>query len=104
MNSEQFLQHIEDFYQKNLETTRKKNHDYAGDSNVFRSFMVTEFLENTTVEEGFIVRMGDKLSRLATLVKKEALVDESINDTLSDLANYCAILSAYLESKKHANR
>ena len=35
-----------------------------------------------------VIRLEDKLSRLKTLIKSENKVDESIEDTLMDLANY----------------
>ena len=58
----------------------QKNHDY-GDS----------FGKGYT-EYGMVmavIRLEDKLNRLKSLIKAEALVkDESINDTLMDLANY----------------
>lgn len=45
-----------------------------------------------------IVRMEDKLSRLNTLSKNEALVkDESIIDTLKDLSNYALMTAVWLE-------
>ncbi len=40
-----------------------------------------------------LVRMDDKMRRLKNLVKHDARVDESIRDTLLDLANY-AIMAA----------
>ncbi len=97
----QFLDHIEQFYSKNLTIAKQKNQDYAGDSDVFKSFKVTEALGNTTVEEGFVVRMSDKLARISTLISVEdvQVKDEAITDTLADLANYAAIMSAYLDSK-----
>lgn len=59
----------------------KKNHDY-GDS-FHKSF----------VEEGMAmprIRLGDKFNRFKTLSRGEAqqVNDESIRDTLLDLANY----------------
>ena len=59
----------------------RKNHDY-GDS-FHASFM----------EEGMAmarIRLSDKLSRFKTLSKKQAqqVQDESMRDTLLDLANY----------------
>lgn len=59
----------------------KKNHDY-GDS-----------FHQTFVEEGMAmsrIRLGDKLSRFKTLSKKaeQQVKDESLRDTLIDLANY----------------
>ena len=59
----------------------KKNHDY-GDS-----------FHQTFPEEGMAmarIRLGDKLGRFKTLSKDNArqVNDESIRDTLLDLANY----------------
>lgn len=57
-----------------------KNHDY-GDS-----------FKKSIKEFGIIasvVRMSDKMERVKQLVKvKDSMVDESIRDTLMDLANY----------------
>lgn len=45
-----------------------------------------------------IVRMNDKMNRLKTLSKKENKVkDESILDTLTDLANYAILTRMWLE-------
>jgi hypothetical protein len=42
--------------------------------------------------------MADKMSRISTLIDQDAKVkDESIMDTLQDLANYSVILKIYLE-------
>lgn len=58
----------------------RKNHDY-GDS-----------FGKGYAEYGMVmavIRLEDKLNRLKSLIKAESLVkDESINDTLMDLANY----------------
>ena len=58
----------------------RKNHDY-GDS-----------FGKGYAEYGMVmavIRLEDKLNRLKSLIKAETLVkDESINDTLMDLANY----------------
>lgn len=52
-----------------------------------------------------IVRMEDKMSRLNTLSKQEALVtDESLIDTLKDLSNYALMSAVWLEGiKKEAD-
>jgi hypothetical protein len=48
-----------------------------------------------------IVRMEDKMSRLNTLSKQEALVtDESLIDTLKDLSNYALMSAVWLEQTK----
>lgn len=85
MNNEKVLQHkaICDELNKLYE---KKNHDY-GDS-----------FHQTFVEEGLTmtrIRLGDKFSRFKTLSRltnsdsdEQQVTDESIRDTLMDLANY----------------
>lgn len=47
-------------------------------------------------EEGIITRMTDKLARLKHLRKTGGPEnDESIEDTILDLANYCGLLTVY---------
>lgn len=57
-----------------------KNHDY-GDS---FAKSIKEF-----GRLAFVVRASDKTERLKSLVHGDALVDESFEDTVKDLANYC---------------
>ncbi|MDF2883548.1 MAG: hypothetical protein K0R54_4105 [Clostridiaceae bacterium] len=46
------------------------------------------------------IRLDDKLSRYKQLIKHEAEVkDESITDTLLDLANYCIMTIIEIENK-----
>lgn len=85
MNTEKVLRHkaICDELNKLYE---KKNHDY-GDS-----------FHQTFIEEGLAmtrIRLGDKFSRFKTLSRltnsdsdQQQVTDESIRDTLMDLANY----------------
>lgn len=49
--------------------------------------------------EGIVIRMSDKMERLINLIelKKDPTVDESIEDTLFDLAGYAVIGLMYLE-------
>lgn len=64
------------------EVYTKKNHDY-GDS-----------FHQTFLEEGFAmarIRLTDKLNRFKALTRtneKQKVTDESLTDTLMDLANY----------------
>lgn len=69
-----------------------KNHDY-GDS------------FNTTLNKygpvASLVRMEDKLNRLSALLKDKAAVpEESVKDTLMDLANYSVMTILWLETNK----
>lgn len=68
----------------------RKNHDY-GDS-----------FHQTFVEEGMAmarIRLGDKFSRFKTLSRgcEQKVSDESIRDTLIDLANYAIMTVLEME-------
>lgn len=72
----------------------KKNHDY-GDS-----------FHETFLEEGFAmarIRLSDKLNRFKTLSKNSSeyglVEDESIRDTLMDLANYAIMTVLEIDEK-----
>lgn len=61
---------------------RQKNHDYGDSFAKVRS----------VVPNSILVRLMDKLERLKTLLGKgeqAQVIDESIDDTLMDMANYC---------------
>lgn len=87
-SEEQFWNIEEEMYK----TYIKKNHDYGN------SF------EQSLDKFGLIasvVRLSDKINRLETLVKKDALVkDESIKDTLLDAANYAIMTVMWLNNQK----
>lgn len=102
MDAKELLIFAEQFFGGSIELMKKKNHDYTGGSeDPFANFTVVEKL-HITAEQGFITRMSDKLMRISTFVHKGTLQvsDESIKDTLRDLANYSMLLAAYIESKK----
>ncbi|MGM8137644.1 DUF1599 domain-containing protein [Enterococcus italicus] len=46
-----------------------------------------------------LVRMTDKLNRAKQLSHKEARVDESMRDTLMDLANYAVMTVLWMETE-----
>lgn len=97
-----FLANMAAIYAGNVEISRRKNSDYTDNVDPFQNFRVCEAL-GIPAEVGLIVRMSDKMSRIANLSKpgrKALVVDESIHDTLADLANYSVILSMYLKYGK----
>lgn len=74
--------------EKIQETYERKNADY-GDS-------FTRSLDKRGLVAA-IVRMEDKMNRFDTLIDKPRRVgDESIKDTLLDLANYALMTAAYI--------
>lgn len=86
-NVEQFMS----ITQNMAKTYAAKNHDYGN------SF------EESLDEFGLVasvVRLGDKMNRIKSLTKKEAQVkDESIKDTLLDMANYAIITVMWMDKK-----
>ncbi len=107
MNSirEQFLNDHGNICNSLKELTKNKSQDYTGasESPYFNFEMVEKAFKITTTEQGFLVRLTDKFSRICNLLKPGAVQkvkDESIEDTLLDLANYSIILVCYLRSKR----
>ena len=75
------------------DTFRRKNHDYGN------SFF--ESLDKRGLVAA-LVRMEDKMNRLDSLSKQEAMVaDENLTETLLDLANYSIMTSMWLDNKVH---
>lgn len=76
------------------ELYKRKNHDYGDSFHLLYQ------------EEGMAavrIRLGDKLNRLKTLTKKDAVQmveDESIYDTLMDIANYSVMALIELDRVK----
>jgi hypothetical protein len=86
-----------------IETARKKNADYTGkDADPFSNFARVEALGICSTEVGFLTRMTDKVCRVVSFVQKGTLLvqDETVEDTLLDLANYCLLFAGYLRQKK----
>lgn len=89
MSKDKILQHAEICEELN-KLYERKNHDY-GDS-----------FHKTFIEEGMAmarIRLGDKFSRFKTLTRKgkQEVEDESIRDTLIDLANYAIMTILEME-------
>lgn len=103
MNREQFTTVHGSLCDSLKKITAVKNADYTGASDSsFFNFETVEMLKVCTTEQGFLTRMMDKFCRIASLLKtgKQNVKDESIEDTLLDLANYCIILVCYLRHKR----
>jgi hypothetical protein len=81
-------------------TAIAKNNDYGGSNgDPFANFR-NSTIAGVSVEKGILVRLMDKMSRISTLLDKEAMVkDESITDTIEDAINYLAIMKAYINLK-----
>lgn len=83
-----------------LELMRKKNNDYAGADGTkpFKNFELCETLGLTKTEVGMVVRLSDKLQRLAHILGGQNMLvkEESLRDTLLDIINYSVLIGAYV--------
>jgi hypothetical protein len=87
LNNDSYTEIINELH----DTYKKKNHDY-GDSFaiLYKRFGL----------KSVVIRLWDKLLRLETLTKSEAQVNESIRDTVMDMANYCIMTVMELDKLK----
>jgi hypothetical protein len=102
MNKQEFFQFQSEFFSACQEISKAKNADYTGAvDNPFGNFESVNVLGIST-EAGFLTRMMDKMKRIASFVEKGELLvkDESVTDTLRDLANYSCLLAGYIKSKR----
>ncbi len=109
MTKAEYIKFHEDFCTRMVEITKKKNADYsgAGDDpfNNFRhvgNFVHTNALDIVAV--GFLTRMSDKFSRIGSFISNGELQvkDESVEDTLLDIANYSTLFAGYLREVRTA--
>lgn len=85
-----------------LELMKRKNADYAGGvADPFANFRRAEALGICSTEQAFLVRMTDKMSRLATYAQRGDLKvsDETVHDTIIDMINYSVLLAAFIRQK-----
>lgn len=79
----------------------KKNSDYAGEKDFLGNFKMSKAL-GIKPSMGIVIRLSDKWSRLCQLIQKDepAVVEESIEDTLLDIANYSLLMILALREEK----
>jgi len=107
MNQNQYLEKFAALQRKKLLITKAKNSDYAHAEDAFANFTLIEKLTNGKIStgEGMLIRLTDKLQRVANLLYKPASVaDEKLEVTLLDLSNYADIMNIYFSTGKDARK
>jgi hypothetical protein len=92
---EQRSKRFKELQQKMFEVQDAKGRDYGEENDGLRNL-------RRRGQYGVVARMGDKLSRLESLIqpgKQVSVKDESVEDTLIDLANYCLLLAILREDE-----
>ena len=104
MTRDELLKFHEEITKQARELMSKKNRDYAGKEGVepFANFTRVESMGICKTEQGFMVRLTDKMSRLSSFIHagKMNVQDESFMDTCVDVINYMVLLAAYLNDKE----
>lgn len=97
---EQYIAEFKKLTDEMVALTTRKNADYAGESDPYANFREFGTL-------GFLVRMSDKWQRIKTLTesgKTASVKDETVEDTLLDLATYSLLLLTWLRSEAKFGR
>lgn len=91
MTREEYLKMFEEEIYNMLQLTTEKNNDYGGHTDPWKNF-------RTFGLKGIVVRMGDKFSRIHTALWEDRpfKVQETLIDTLRDLAVYCIIAICWI--------
>lgn len=109
MTKAAYMQFHQDCCDKMIAITKRKNADYTGaGDDPFANFRQIGSIVKTpnVIEIGFLTRMSDKFSRIGSFVEQGTLQcqDESVEDTLLDLANYCVLMAGYLQEQRETAR
>lgn len=98
MKREAFRESLKATFDTCLSISDAKNADYASNSDPFGNFRHVESFGLCSIQVGMLVRLSDKMGRIANLIvadKAPEVSGESIDDTILDAINYLAILRAY---------
>jgi len=108
MTRDELLKFHEEITKQARDLMSLKNRDYAGNEGVepFANFTRVEAMGICKTEQGFMVRLTDKMSRLSSFVRagKMNVKDESFMDTCVDVINYMVLLAAYLKDKEEQSK
>jgi hypothetical protein len=82
--------HASEVIKKMKSIMGNKSHDYSEDKDILSNFKMTDVLFGVPAYTGVLIRMSDKVSRIQNITAKGSnkVKDESMQDTLLDLANY----------------
>ena len=103
MTRDELLRFHEQLCKEGRDLMNLKNRDYAGNHGTepFANFTRCEAMGICDTEQGFMVRITDKMSRLSSFLDsgKMHVEDESFKDTVVDVINYMVLLAAYTKEK-----
>ena len=103
MTRDELLKNHETICQEARDLMELKNRDYAGNGGTepFANFTRCEAMGVCTTEQGFLVRIVDKLSRMSSFIESGTMhvENESFHDSCVDIIDYMVLLSSYVGEK-----
>lgn len=85
-----------EFTKKQLEIIKSKSHDYAGEDDTLSNFKTAGANAGITTQQQILSLIATKVARLGNLLKGKEPNNESIDDTVIDMANYVFLLHCSL--------
>lgn len=100
MNKQQQFELFDVFVKKQKEILSVKGDDYSGDDKLsnFKNAASTACI---TVEQGLVFMSAIKLNRLGQLFSGKTPKNESVEDSVLDLANYSFLLRCILSEESY---
>lgn len=98
MTLDNFMNLINEWQVQEKETLKKKANDYAGDD-CLSNFKKSALICSVSPEKVFEIMLAIKLCRIVELSGGKVAKNESMDDTLMDMANYAKLYRAYLMEK-----
>ena len=98
MNREEQKQHINAFFRRQKEILTSKGNDYANEDRL-SNFKLAGTICQLTPEQNCLSLMATKVARLGVLMNGQSPSNESIRDSIIDLANYCVLLDELIEDR-----
>jgi hypothetical protein len=104
MTRDELLQNHQKLCEEARDLMVLKNKDYAGNGGTepFANFTRCEAMGVCTTEQGFLVRIVDKLSRMSSFIESGTMhvENESFHDSCVDIINYMVLLSSFVAEKE----
>lgn len=92
---------MEALFRQCLVIAQKKGMDYGQELDAFSNLRLAADLGICPMQDGILVRITDKISRIANLLNRPARVkDESLIDSVRDAINYLAFIAILVEDKR----
>lgn len=91
MTREEQEEHFDVFVQKMRETMLAKGDDYAAEDRL-SNFKLAGSIAQGDAKNNCINLIGTKVARLGVLLKGKTPKNESVSDSILDLANYAVLL------------